>query len=306
MGVRALFLIVALLFGGCAGLEQFPKTSKDYSTALKELDPDYDAILAQIYGGGKTAEEQKQLRNEFIERRMAVIDAHFQEFETQLVKQSVGVDFGVALAGVGVGAAGSFVAETASQILSAVSGGLAGAQAAYNKSALYDQASSALLAQMQASRKAIAAQIFQQWGLSMEDYPLWRARRDIEAYYFAGSLPGAVLATAADAKVKEQQAEAILFQQITPASATQAMFQARASLERSVDNLQAAQAKSLVTRIESEFSDAKPFIEAQYPADVREADTTGSDAKTLLKRLIVLTVRDQADAAKWRQAIANP
>ena len=146
MGARVLFVLVALVFGGCAGLEQFPETSKDYSTALKELDPDYDTILGEIYSGGKSAEEQKQLRNEFIERRMAVIDAHFQDFETQLVKQSVGVDFGVALAGVGVGAAGSFVAETASQILSAVSGGLAGAQAAYNKSALYDQASSALLA----------------------------------------------------------------------------------------------------------------------------------------------------------------
>jgi len=88
-----------------------------------------------------------------------------------------------------------------------VSGGLAGGQAAYSKAVLYDKAMSALIAQMQASRKAVAVEIFQRWNEDIDRYPMWMARTDLEAYYFAGSLPGAILATAADAKVKDVQAE---------------------------------------------------------------------------------------------------
>ena len=138
---------------------------------------------------------------------MAVIDAYFKEFQAGLVKENVQTEFGIALLGIGVGAAGSLVPETASQILSAVSGGLAGAQAAYSKAVLYDKAMSALLAQMQAGRKAVAAQIFEKWNMGLDEYPMWMARTDLDAYYFAGSLPGAILGTAADAKVKNDEAE---------------------------------------------------------------------------------------------------
>jgi hypothetical protein len=206
-------VIAAFGLVGCAGLRQFPEVSQDYDKALSGLDTEYAGAIEQIYGQREApttsidAAKAKAIRNRLIEIRMAVIDANFKEFQAGLVKENVRVDFGVALLGVGVGAAGSLVAETASQILSAVSGGLAGAQAAYGKSVLYDKAMSALVAQMQASRKAIAAEIFQRWSEDIERYPMWMARTDLEAYYFAGSLPGAILSTAADAKVKDLQAE---------------------------------------------------------------------------------------------------
>ena len=138
---------------------------------------------------------------------MAVIDAYFKEFQDGLVKENVRVEFGLALVGIGVGAAGALVPQTASQILSAVSGGLAGAQAAYGKAVFYDKAMSALLAQMQAGRKTVAVQIFERWNQGLDQYPMWMAKTDLDAYYFAGSLPGAILGTAADAKVKEAQAD---------------------------------------------------------------------------------------------------
>jgi hypothetical protein len=224
-----LALIVAFGLGGCAGLTQFPVVTKDYNQALRDLDADYAVTVNRIYGpdliegtgAGTTpstgstksafvppsAEEQKRIRRAMMERRMAVIDAYFKEFQAGLVKENVRSEFGIALLSVGVGAAGALVPETASQILSAVSGGLAGAQAAYGKAALYEKTMSALLAQMQAGRKAVAAQIFQRWNLDLEEYPMWMARTDLDAYYFAGSLPGAILGTAADAKVKETQAD---------------------------------------------------------------------------------------------------
>ena len=304
--VLLLALMVAFGLGGCAGLRQFPEVTKDYNAALRELDADYAATVDRIYGKDRVAAaEAKLIRSAMMERRMAVIDAYYKEFQAGLVKENVRAEFGLALVGIGIGAAGSQVAETASQILSAVSGGLAGAQAAYGKAVLYDKAMSALLAQMHASRKAVAAQIFQRWNQDLEQYPMWMARTDLEAYYFAGSLPGAILATAADAKVKETQADEVLLRSITTESLTPEMFGTREDFEGQIDKLSGEKAKTLVAKIETEFKEIKPFIDQQYPRNKRAEDATGDKAKKLLKILVSSTVRNSKDVETWKSAIGG-
>jgi hypothetical protein len=300
-----------LMLAGCAGLAQFPDIPRNPEQALHDVDPEYEKALLQIYGTADgsgearvSAEQQKRIRNKLIETRMAVIDARFKEFQAGLVKENVRIDFGLALMGMGVGAAGSLVAETASQILSAVSGGLAGAQAAYGKAVLYDKTLSALLAQMHASRKAIVVQIFSRWVLGIEEYPLWLARTDLDAYYFAGSVPGAILATAADAKKKDAEAD-ILLRTITPDAVTSEMFRRRALLGDTIDGLDATKAKALVARIEAQFPEIKPFIDSRYPGGARAADTDGAKARTVLKQAAVLTVRGPQDEDKWQAAIGG-
>ncbi len=235
---------------------------------------------------------------------MAVIDSNFREFEKSLSQEGVGIEFGVSLVGVGVGAAGALVAETASQILSAVSGGLSGAQAAYAKSVLYDKAAAALLAQMRAGRKAVSVEIFERWDFSIDNYPLWMAKRDVEAYYFAGSIPGAIVSTAADAKVKEQQAE-IALSKITKESVTPEMFAARKLLVAAVDGLSGASAKSAIIQLNVMIPDFKELTDVWYPQSVSAADRSGAVAKAVLKRLVPLTVRNQEDLGKWQTVIAN-
>lgn len=303
--IASLGLASVLVTVGCTGLQQFPKHSTDYQDAIGHLDPAYERVLAEAYAPGVSPGRQKQIRNEMIETRMAVIDAHFRKFEAGLAKEGASADFGVALVGVGVGAAGSLVAETASQILSAVSGGLAGAQAAYDKAVLYEKTLSALLAQMQASRKAIAAQIYEGWNLDVSAYPLWLARRHLDAYAFAGSLPGAILATAADARTKERAADQVLLREITQVSVTPEMFDRRDALHSMIDRLSAADAKSLITKIRNEFTEVTNFIDAQYPGGTQAADADGSIAKTVLRRAVVLSVRDDQDAAKWQSLIGS-
>jgi len=299
-----LAVIVVLGLGGCAGLRQFPETPPNPTKVLEEIDAEYKEALGKMYGS-ENASAKKSIRNKLIETRMAVIDANFKEFEAGLVKENVRVDFGIALLGIGVGAAGSLAAETMSQILSAVSGGLAGAQAAYGKAVLYDKAMAALIAQMHASRKTVAAQIFQRWSLDIDKYPLWMARTDLDAYYFAGSLPGAILSTAADAKTKDKEADVLLQRAITQQSVTDEMFNKRAVLGNTIDGLDAAKAKALVEKIEAEFPAVKPFIERRYPSDSRAADADGSKAKTVLKGAVVLTVRGPEDAETWQSAIGG-
>lgn len=299
----AMALATALALAGCAGLQQFPDTSRDYTTALPNLDPNYDAALKEIYTQGKTDDDKIRIRNYLIELRLGVLDAHFEKFVASLSKNKTAIDLGVSLVGVGVGGAGALVSQPVSQILSAASGGLTGAQAAYDKAVLYDQALPALIAQMHAGRKAISARIFQHWKQSIETYPLWVARRDLDAYQYAGSLPGAVQATAADAKEKERQADVILLEAITPEAVTKAAFDRRKKLENAVDGLNLTKAEALVTAIETAFPKSKQFVANMYPSAKRAKDKDVAKVRILLKRMVVNFGLTPEGMDKWQSAI---
>jgi hypothetical protein len=296
-------------------LRQFPEVPTDYDVALRGLDADYAKTLDLIYGAADVPAngdlaQAKLIRNRMIERRMAVIDEYFKDFQGELVREHVRADFGIALVGIGVGAAGSLVAETASQILSAVSGGLAGAQAAYGKAVFYERAMSALLAQMQAGRKTIAAQILQRWHADLDQYPMWMVRTDLEAYYFAGSLPGAILGAAADAKVKETQAELIL-RPLTGQLATPEMLSRRTALTRAIEALNGSKAKNLVDQIAADatgfqsFADAKSILNDHYPTAARVQDADGKKAIEVLKRAVLHAVHSPEDAERWQALIGR-
>jgi hypothetical protein len=152
-GVSVLTLLSLLTLSGCAGLRQFPQTPMKYSEDLKARDGDYDAAL-QAIASEADENKQRQLRNTEIDRRVRVIDLNFEAFVEALAKENVRANFGLAVTRIGVGAAGALVAETASQIPSAVSGGLAGAQAAYGKTAFYEQTCSALHRHLSHERRA--------------------------------------------------------------------------------------------------------------------------------------------------------
>jgi hypothetical protein len=298
---RLLALIVTFGLGGCAGLTQFPEVTNDYDAALRGLDADYATTLDRIYGKNPVAAaEAKLIRSEMMERRMAVIDAHFKEFQAGLVKENVRTDFGIALLGIGVGAAGSLVAETTSQILSAVSGGLAGAQAAYGKAVLYDKAMSALLAQMQAGRKVVAAQIFQRWNQDVEQYPMWMARTDLEAYYFAGSLPGAILGTAADAKVKETQADEQIGSVVRSAEFVRNLpiaLAIDARLEKLSDPQALALAKAMEPHIKTRSETLQKFLNALDPKKRRLDDPNA--ARVFLRNFQLTDSRLPPDLKNW-------
>lgn len=192
---------------GCTALHQYPERSEEtYTQFINEKDPEYATAMMEI-SKATTASKKIQIRNAAIDSRIRVIDLQFTAFMEALAKENVQADFGVTALQLGVGAAGSLVKETTSQILSATSGALSGIHQTFNKTTLFNQSFPALLAQMVAGRKAVLVKIMEGRRLGIEEYPLSVAVRDLEAYYFAGSLPGAVVSTSADAKVKNDEAQ---------------------------------------------------------------------------------------------------
>jgi hypothetical protein len=181
-----------------------------------------------------------------------------------------------------------------------VSGGLAGAQAAYGKAVLYDKAMSALLAQMQAGRKVVAAQIFQRWNQDVEQYPMWMARTDLEAYYFAGSLPGAILGTAADAKVKETQADEQIGSVVRSAEFVRNLpiaLAIDARLEKLSDPQALALAKAMEPHIKTRSETLQKFLNALDPKKRRLDDPNA--ARVFLRNFQLTDSRLPPDLKNW-------
>ena len=79
----------------------------------------------------------------------------------------------------------------------------------------------------------------------------------------------------------------------------------RGKLRSSIDGLDAAKAKALITDIKTEFPSIIGFVALQYPDDVRDGDADGSKAKKLLKRLVSRTAKKRVGRGKWQAAIDN-
>jgi hypothetical protein len=88
-----------------------------------------------------------------------------------------------------------------------------------------------------------------------------------------------------------------------PSLAPPQLFSERETLGATIDGLDAAGAKALVINIETVFPAIKPLIDAQYPQSIRAADQTGGQARSLLKRAVVWSVRSMEDVDKWQGAI---
>lgn len=295
---------VMTALGGCAGLEQFPDRSDGpQAKTLAQLDQEYASAIAEVYA---ETNETNQIakRNKFIENRLGVVDANFKVFVQKLAKGNAYADLLVQLAEVGVGGAGAVVSGGASQVLSAVSGGLAGGKAAYDKAVLYDKTLAALVAQMAASRQTIAASILERQRLSVSAYPMWMARRDADAYEFAGSIPGAIIATADDAKHKSDRAEArveLILPTLTKIAVSKEMFELHDNLLVRVDQLTAEQAKTLVEKVNSSIASAQSTL-SLYTPQMRADDPDGSRAKAALKEAIS-EIGTPEDAAAWQKEI---
>jgi hypothetical protein len=130
----------------------------------------------------------------------------------------------------GLTAAATVVGATdIKDILTATSTAFQGTQVSFDKNFFAQQTTQALVSQMRASRKAIQAQIIQ--GLTTKDvttYPLEAAWGDIVSYYYAGTLPSALVAVASksgadDVKGDQAVANAKALTVFTPAQAQSAI-----------------------------------------------------------------------------------
>lgn len=210
-GCRFLFLILTVALSACSSMRGFPDRSEEASARLEALQRQFflpETDVLKSYDGITGKDAKKAFRDKVIYGRMMAIDLQFSVFQKAIYEEGVGTNIVLDIMGVGVGAGGAAVTgATSSRILSALSGGISGTHTAINKNLYFDRTMPALMALMEAERQKIKTEIYRGLQLGVDDYPLGRGLVDLEHYFFAGSIPGAIASVTKTAGAKSEEAE---------------------------------------------------------------------------------------------------
>lgn len=176
---------------------------KEEARILKHQMPDLN--LPYYYKSGE--ENRRIYRNQYITSRMAYIDIRYFEYERDLAKERQGVDFLSAMSIAGLTSADALVASAATKSALAQATALINAgQTNYNEKIQFKQTLNIFINQMKANRAKMSSQIYQNLSQSDADYPLPIAMSDLEQYYQAGTLAGALASATQDsARLARQQ-----------------------------------------------------------------------------------------------------
>lgn len=305
------FYSLVSIISGCASMRGFPERSNDVASQLRDLKSKYFHPDAAASGGKMTSynsetdeSRRKAIRNEIVYNRLLAYDLQFSVFQEALYQEGILSNLSLDILGVGVGAAGGVVTTaTTSRILSALSGGIAGSKTAINKNLYYERTLPALLSLMIANREKIKAVIFE--GLQQEDtiYPLGHALADLERYYIAGSIPGAIASVNEEAG-KTQAAAQIVFEKVRDKAFVDVSAQRRIdSLLDAVDKLESGMARKILEKPPVKLSSSvKAMITgSRGPASLK--DLKEDDAKSILKRVLVLVGRNKEGLDAWEAAV---
>lgn len=201
----AIFLLAFsfLMLGGClASLTAYPDLSYDAGAELKSMESYLSAEVITRYDAAEDVQrngmDKKQWRNAVVNARIRAMDVLFNEFQQDLYQEGVGFGISTDWIVLALSGAGALI-SSASTALSAASSGVVGAKAAFDRNAFLDKTLPTLLATMVAQRKDVLATIRASLALDIDEYPLTLALTDLDRYYQAGTLPGALTAVAENA-----------------------------------------------------------------------------------------------------------
>lgn len=253
-------LFVALIF--CTGcLRVAPKMPKligspAISYTPQDLDTDVKSYREDVAGG--KLEAARTIRDTIVYRVLAQVDAAYGGFELNLSTRRAGAQTAADATQLGLTAAATVSGTTEiKDILTATATAFQGTRLSFDKNFFEEKTTEALVSQMRASRTTLKAQILR--SLSRRDvnsYPVEAAWMDLVSYYYAGTIPSALVDIAAKAGNDAAKGSQVLkdaVEELTPATPEQA--------------------KQAVS-IRSKYQQLSAAISSGNPSAVQEASTT--------------------------------
>ena len=163
--------------------------------------------IETVYKDGATSEK----RDKMIAGRLVMMNLRYIQFVRTITSEKQFLDSATDILVLSLNLAGvSFTDETARTILAALSAGLTGSKAVIDKHYYYEKTMPALVAAMNAQRKQALIPILRGVGTSLNEYPVEQAVVDLDSYYHAGTLLGAINAIHIDAAEREQAADEVI------------------------------------------------------------------------------------------------
>jgi hypothetical protein len=204
-------LLTLLFVGGCAGISGIPERSANVKTELQSLSSYFSSTVITTYNAKLNDASKKEYRDEVITARIRAIDLNYNEFVKNISEEAKKLNIGSDSAVLILGAAGAVSTITSTQaILAATSATVTGVKSSIGKNAFFDSTLLALVSQMQANRKQVLVNLYIGLELGVKNYSLMRALIDIEDYFQAGTIIGAVSEINKASGVKKSEAEAEL------------------------------------------------------------------------------------------------
>jgi len=197
---------LGVLLGGCATFEGYPKRIDVSDQYLEEVGPFVAPSVVRLYANEGDLRRQSALRNNIVTARIYAIDVNFHNFVRDITTQQnlgvIGADWaaiGLATAGVLTGSAGN------KTTLAAISAAILGAKASIDKDIFYSKTIPAIVTEMEGQRKLVLAQIYAGLKKSSDEYTLFQALADLDRYYNAGTLNGALVGLTTGAGMKSEE-----------------------------------------------------------------------------------------------------
>jgi|KBSSwiStaDraftv2_1062776.scaffolds.fasta_scaffold57782_2 hypothetical protein len=208
--MTAASLLIALLTSGCftsieGGPPRLFSIAEESAVARARLTLGEEAYYASPVA------QNKRVRNEIVFARMRAIDSYYYAFEASLIRERQEVGFISSIISIGLSGAVPLVsAVDTKNILGAASSGLQGATKAYSDEVLFQKTVQVLTTQMRARRDIIASDLVSRLRtLDIEAYPLSMALSDVDEYYAAGTIAGALIEIQKTVSAESRNAEAI-------------------------------------------------------------------------------------------------
>lgn len=204
----SLLLLLGIL-SGCTAMKGYPDMSGDLKTELKTLDRYYCADILDRYKNTDNESDRRELRDEIVNGRLRAIDIHYNSFEQSLAGEHVKMDFFsdvtlLALTGTSAVMPGYEVART---ILSAVAAFVTGTKASIDEKVYFRKTIPVLFTKMESLRKKVLVRIRKGLTLRTKKYSLYTALIDLEDYYKAGTIPGALMGIMEESGAASQKAD---------------------------------------------------------------------------------------------------
>jgi hypothetical protein len=249
-----------------------------------------------------------ETRNEYLSTRVVIINIEYLKYiktlsaeESQIHSATDILQLTLELAAAGFNPAAT---KTVLTSLAALTGGV---RLSIDKNAYFQKTMSALISAMNAQRKEVLLRIIKGSSTNLAGYPFHQAMSDINDYYLAGTIPGALSSIQKDSGTKEDNANRkINLINITRSAAfLDPSRQARIdSLLSEVDKLPAEALFALNGAPPERNDNADRAVAGVDIQNTRQRDK--AMAARMLKMRIALAPRDDEDAlASWEAAVKS-
>ena len=191
---------VFFLVAACATIEGGPHRLYTVDQEVSEARSELSSLLSSYNNAGAGSDAQQHYRNEYVARRMYIIDVEYSDYEAALTSERQKFMFGTAVAGDALNTVGALSpAGATARVLSGAAGAVNATGGYYDSDLVIAKTIQIVEAQMRGQRDLVARNILQRRSESTITYPLAAALSDLEDYYRAGTMNSGLIQAAGDA-----------------------------------------------------------------------------------------------------------